>query len=365
MSAKSPRLVFLNQNRFRSRNYIGIGSFALMAFSLVGFAYWFLGNVKLWGTDCTGSQEVHLDLHLDAIPIGKCGCSTLAGACEAYSFCSNNKCLANCVSSLQGRSTNAKCLCVSDVECSAHQVCKAGECRRQPTSNRHDKMLMHWQETLALEEQQEAHYPKNDDASPRLAIVMGFPSFQVDHVLFSLRMWASMSRCGTTNPNVGLVLYASDVHAHEEGLSRIKPFTDSSASLQACFSDIQFLHTAFSEKDNSYVNRGKFWTYALNESSLWGKPAQLHSYPWWTKPVQGFTHMYWMEPDVFPVRKDWVGLLYAQTQRAFLAGTWVLGAVQGNSLKMFESADYFHINGNAVYDMRSKAFRELVRGLLS
>lgn len=69
-----------------------------------------------------------------------------------------------------------------------------------------------------------------------------------------------------------------------------------------------------------------------------------------------FTHVFLMEPDVVPIRPDWLGgSLSRLTYHAVLDDSWIVGSISHDPVGDFRD---YHINGNALFAVGDPAFVE-------
>ena len=78
-----------------------------------------------------------------------------------------------------------------------------------------------------------------------------------------------------------------------------------------------------------------------------------------------YTHMFWMEPDSHPVRDNWLEGLLRQILAA--PALWISGTHYARYVdKEWQSVTHrLHINGNALYNLRSSCFHHIFLALLS
>lgn len=131
--------------------------------------------------------------------------------------------------------------------------------------------------------------------------------------------------------------------------------------LSSCFTNISFTTAALTASESHNTN----WLDPLrNLASTRGSNAQF----WRAFTVHAaYRHMFYMEPDTWPVRAGWLAQVDALTRDPSL---WMRGTLMRYQPRFiiapepFRSQYTWHINGNAVYEIRSSCFaryRELVR----
>lgn len=218
-----------------------------------------------------------------------------------------------------------------------------------------------------------AHEPKAVEeffgSSLRFAIVMAFPTRQIAEMQASVLLWdnpdffpcAGVSR----RDKIDLVLYGADEATSELVSSKLVALRRQS-SVSQCIGRVWTTHAGIrSDTKDSATGR------SANDYFL-GAPAMFFSLRHNSQLVQqSYDYIFWMEPDVVPVRHGWLDALYEETFFMRREGIWQKGsnpqyahsvdvlAAQDPQVALYE---LFHINGNALFDFKSKAFGQYLTG---
>lgn len=169
----------------------------------------------------------------------------------------------------------------------------------------------------------------------------------------TIRPYAGMSRTeeefytthGNLGRNVSLTFALSGVEDDGIRESLLAMVADLPRTVQYCFRSVKVYFAGLKGKEDGYYlgSRLLFENFLNNTLGL-------------DTPYYAF----YMEPDVMPVRKYWLSALDAMT-RPPTAPFWVRGSLyRGGNSKVMRSRLYMslHINGNAIYNLADRAFRD-------
>lgn len=190
-------------------------------------------------------------------------------------------------------------------------------------------------------------------------LVIPFHTSHVGKVESMLKLWKEYPPCSSesdlTSPQpaapFSLVFYSStDMRKREKVIDveqRIQEVLQNmTAPVMRCFQGFEFHHANLSGPSDKYY-RG---TRLMIEKLLLGK-VKLSVSP---------QYIYYMEPDVQPVRANWLNALDASVRwpnQQF----WMKGSIyRGNNKAVYATRyppQYYHINGNAIYNLADRAFR--------
>lgn len=190
-------------------------------------------------------------------------------------------------------------------------------------------------------------------------LIIPFHTSHVNRVENLLKQWRDYPPCsaeGDLNNAApaapfSLVFYSStDMRKREKVLDVEQRIQEALQNLTApvlrCFQGFEFHHANLSGPSDKYY-RG---TRLMIEKLLLGK-VKLAVTP---------QYAYYMEPDVQPVRSNWLNALDASVRwpnQPF----WMKGSIyRGNNKGVYATRhppQYYHINGNAIYNLGDRAFR--------
>lgn len=188
-------------------------------------------------------------------------------------------------------------------------------------------------------------------------VVIPFHTSQVARVEANLRLWQTYPPCGREgappHPNAPfhLVLYSSADSKKRTYIAELETRLQSAvanltANALGCFQSIEIQHANLSGSSDTYYKG----TRLMIEKLIVGKlrlqfPAQ---------------YVFYMEPDCLPIRANWLNALDTNVrwpQPTF----WMKGSIyRGYNKGVYATRhppQFFHINGNAVYNVGDRQFR--------
>ena len=209
----------------------------------------------------------------------------------------------------------------------------------------------HWY-TLLHDDELQAQDPLRRQGSATLAIVMAFHSRQVDDVIANIRLWEQQpffpcSAADGNTPSADLIFAAADADSQRLAEPRLWERFQAHPLPFKCFKNVYVTNLTISAEDNTYDR---------------GPPAMFHATLNDTRlRVRHYSSLFWMEPDTFGVRPGWLDKLQTEATAAFHDAVWMVGSLQQHNRKMQSPIDYYHINGNALHDFESEAYRHFLR----
>eukprot|EP00166_Cyanidium_caldarium_P001433 ctg_174.g112 len=177
-------------------------------------------------------------------------------------------------------------------------------------------------------------------AGAPLAVVRPFTLAQLSAVESSLELWGRPWACPCTNATtsrpVDLIYYFNgDDASGAELLARL-----SRRGIPACFRHVQLVAANVPSHEDRHPDGTCFQFYAMFCDPLF---------------MERYAHAFVMEPDVTPLRPGW---LDAVLKHARSSDAWM----QGSSSRCHGQYAFndLHLNGNAIYALRSRNFRRFL-----
>ena len=193
------------------------------------------------------------------------------------------------------------------------------------------------------------------------AIVMPFHRKQLNKLLFNLESWKTFLPSKTAKM-VELVIYNSGP-ADGEITKDVMKFFRENPMVANNFSNITVQFARLRNHKDSYF-RG---TRSMFESLLfWEEPLKIKG----RKSVSiikfinpQVKHVFYMEPDCLPIKSNWLDALHSEVRR-HNGNFWMLGSKFAGEIKWFGNHNeefVNHLNGNSIYNVGSKEFRQFYR----
>lgn len=187
------------------------------------------------------------------------------------------------------------------------------------------------------------------------AIVMPFHKKQLNNLLFNLESWNTFNPT-RTEKQVELVFFNSgpmDPNLEQE----IMKFFQQNPSIANNFSNISVQFAQLIGFRDSYFRgtRTMFESllFSLDDSISIKKSTLKYRNP-------NVNYVFYMEPDCFPVQQNWLDALHEEI-KALDGKFWMLGSKFTGEIRWVGNKrdDFiYHLNGNSVYNIGSKEFRQ-------
>lgn len=190
------------------------------------------------------------------------------------------------------------------------------------------------------------------------AIVMPFHKKQLNKLLFNLESWNTFHPTKSAK-QVELIIFNSgptDLDLEKT----IMKFFQQNPSVATNFSNITVQFAQLRTYKDSYF-RGtrtmfEYLLFSLDPIDARTKSTLRYS-------NQNISYVFYMEPDCLPIKRNWLDALHEEIRR--LDGKfWMLGSRFAGELRWFgnQKDDFLnHLNGNSIYNIRSKEFRQFYR----
>nr|XP_047138015.1 uncharacterized protein LOC124814398 isoform X2 [Hydra vulgaris]XP_047138016.1 uncharacterized protein LOC124814398 isoform X2 [Hydra vulgaris] len=180
----------------------------------------------------------------------------------------------------------------------------------------------------------------------KLKIVIPFQIKQIEKVLDNISKWKKFKPCdhkNSTIENIELIFYMSYLNADQDIVKKLSLISNESLE---CFADTQMVFYKYNSigEDQHVTGSRLMFESMLNKSN------------------EHFNHtdfVFYMEPDVRPIKSNWLNALINEIDSGKF---WIKGSCFRGDLTQFMKNDlyvpnYFHINGNALYNIGSDDFR--------
>lgn len=193
-------------------------------------------------------------------------------------------------------------------------------------------------------------------------VIMPFPIKQIEDVKANINSWSRFQPCSqdftllsSNTTQVNFIFFVSSSENEKIRKELINYFNSYPSS--KCFKSVS-VEFANLGKDDSYLKGSRLMFEQMISKKLnYGN--------------NDVSHVFYMEPDCSPIRSNW---LHAINQQIIPLNTpfWMKGSIfrgKMHILKTMEIYNHIHINGNAIYNVRSDDFRkfyfEIVRPFIN
>lgn len=193
-------------------------------------------------------------------------------------------------------------------------------------------------------------------------IVVPLLKTQLPRLKANMDTWITFPPCSLSSTNdgggllqplkdlgrdVALTFALSDAPDPDFEEELLQHFADLPAEIRGCFGRVRVFFAALQGKQNSYIlgSRNMFYYFLNNTIGLDNPHYALY-----------------MEPDMVPVRRNWLAALDASV-RDPVAPFWLRGSLFRGNLRAVINGPLFivlHINGNAIYNLADPAFQQFI-----